>query len=71
VFGALLDRSAGLFRFGPSNAFVPDQRRYVPGTNVLETTWHTPSGWITVHDLLVMGPPAGRRSAGDVATGTR
>src|SRR4029077_16164013 len=31
---------------------------YVPGTNVLETTWHTPSGWITVSDLLVMGPPA-------------
>ena len=35
VFGALLDRSAGHFRFGPSNADVPDQRRYVPGTNVL------------------------------------
>jgi GH15 family glucan-1,4-alpha-glucosidase len=64
VFGALLDRSAGLFRFGPSNSWVPDQRRYVPGTNVLETTWHTPSGWLTVHDLLVMGPPAdGERRA--------
>lgn len=57
VFGALLDRTAGFFRFGPSNAEVPDQRRYLPGTNVLETTWHTPSGWMTVHDLLVMGPP--------------
>jgi GH15 family glucan-1,4-alpha-glucosidase len=57
VFGALLDRTAGFFRFGPSNAQVPDQRRYLPGTNVLETTWHTPSGWLTVHDLLVMGPP--------------
>jgi GH15 family glucan-1,4-alpha-glucosidase len=56
VFGALLDRSAGLFRFGPSSAEVPDQRRYVPGTNVLETTWHTPTGWMTVHDLLVIGP---------------
>ena len=56
IFGALLDRSAGLFRFGPSNASVPNQRRYVPGTNVLETTWHTPTGWMTVHDLLVMGP---------------
>ena len=56
VFGALLDRSAGLFRFGPSNADVPNHRRYVPGTNVLETTWHTPSGWMTVFDLLVMGP---------------
>jgi alpha,alpha-trehalase len=64
VFGALLDRAAGLFRFGPANANVPDQRRYVPGTNVLETTWHTPTGWMTVHDLLVMGPaPADRRRA--------
>jgi GH15 family glucan-1,4-alpha-glucosidase len=57
VFGALLDRAAGSFLFAPSNTAVPDQRRYVPGTNVLETTWHTPSGWLTVHDFLVMGPP--------------
>jgi GH15 family glucan-1,4-alpha-glucosidase len=64
VFGALLDRSAGMFRFGPSHASVPDQRRYVPGTMVLETTWHTPTGWLTVHDLLVMGPadPLERRA---------
>jgi GH15 family glucan-1,4-alpha-glucosidase len=53
----LLDRSAGNFRFGPSHAMVPDSRRYVPGTNVLETTWHTPTGWLTVKDMLVMGPP--------------
>lgn len=57
VFGALLDRSAGTFRFGPSHAMVPDSRRYVPGTKVLETTWHTATGWLTVKDLLVMGPP--------------
>jgi alpha,alpha-trehalase len=56
VFGALLDRAAGSFRFGPSNARVPEHRRYVPGTMVLETTWATPTGWMTVHDLLVMGP---------------
>lgn len=57
VFGALLDRVAGTFRFGPSHAMVPDSRRYVPGTMVLETTWHTPTGWLTVKDMLVMGPP--------------
>jgi alpha,alpha-trehalase len=64
VFAALLDRSAGLFRFGPSNAQVPQHRRYVPGTMVLETTWQTPTGWMTVHDLLVMGPvqTEGRRA---------
>ena len=31
VFGSLLDRSAGVFRFSPSNTRVPAQRRYVPG----------------------------------------
>ncbi len=64
VFGALLDRAAGSFRFGPSNAHVPQHRRYVPGTMVLETTWQTPTGWMTVHDLLVIGPTQseGRRA---------
>ena len=56
VFGALLDRSAGFFRFGPTGIQAPNQRRYVPGTNVLETTWHTPTGWLVVRDLLVVGP---------------
>ena len=56
VFGALLDRTAGAFRFGPANAQVPQNRWYVPGTMVLETTWQTPTGWLTVYDLLVMGP---------------
>jgi GH15 family glucan-1,4-alpha-glucosidase len=54
VFGALLDRAAGLFRFGPSNTHVPQHRRYVPGTMVVETTWQTPTGWMIVQDLLVV-----------------
>jgi alpha,alpha-trehalase len=58
VFGAMLDRRAGSFRFAPDNASVPDDRRYVPGTMVLETTWHTPTGWLVVRDALVMGPAA-------------
>ncbi len=57
IFSALLDRAAGQFRFGPSHAMVPDSRRYVPGTMVVETTWHTATGWLTVKDMLVMGPP--------------
>ena len=44
LFGALLDRTAGNFRFGPMGTQVPHNRRYVPGTMVLETTWHTPTG---------------------------
>jgi len=64
VFGALLDRGAGTFRFGPSNTQVPQQRRYVPGTMVLETTWQTPTGWMVVQDFLAVGPAkAGVRRA--------
>jgi len=54
VFGAVLDRGAGSFRFGPSNTTAPHHRRYVPGTMAVETTWHTPSGWLVVNDLLVI-----------------
>lgn len=62
VFGAILDRTAGSSRFGPTTTVVPHQRRYVPGTMVLETTWHTPTGWLVVEDLLVVQPmPDGRR----------
>jgi GH15 family glucan-1,4-alpha-glucosidase len=56
IFGALLDRSAGLFGFGPGGVEAPSQRRYIPGTMVLETTWHTPTGWLVVTDALVVGP---------------
>ncbi len=59
VFGNLLDRGAGSFRFGPYGINVPSARTYVPGTNVLTTTWHTPRGWILVHDALAMGPRSG------------
>ena len=43
-------------RLGPSDAQVPQHRRYVPGTMVLETTWQTPTGWMTVQDFLAVGP---------------
>ena len=33
VFGSILDRDAGGFRFGPSDIAVPAARRYLPGTN--------------------------------------
>ena len=56
VFAALLDRAAGTFQFGPTNARVPQHRRYVPGTMVLETTWQTPTGWMIVQDFLAVGP---------------
>ncbi len=58
-FGNLLDREAGSFRFGPFGINSPTHRSYVPGTNVLTTTWHTPGGWLLVHDALTMGPRTG------------
>jgi GH15 family glucan-1,4-alpha-glucosidase len=59
TFGNLLDRGAGSFRFGPYGINVPTARAYVPGTNVMTTTWHTPRGWLLVHDALTMGPRRG------------
>jgi GH15 family glucan-1,4-alpha-glucosidase len=56
VFGSLLDREAGFFRFGPFGITHPTQRNYVAGTNVMETTWKTPNGWVVVRDALTMGP---------------
>jgi len=56
VFGAILDRSAGGFRFGPSDVAVPSARRYLPGTMILETSWGSPSGWVIVRDVLLIGP---------------
>jgi GH15 family glucan-1,4-alpha-glucosidase len=56
IFGSLLDRQAGFFRFGPFGISHPSARVYEPGTNVLVTTWRTPGGWIVVRDALTMGP---------------
>jgi GH15 family glucan-1,4-alpha-glucosidase len=64
VFGTLLDRGAGMFRFAPYGINVPTARAYEPGTNVLVTTWHTPTGWLVVRDSLTMGP----RSRDDTVT---
>jgi GH15 family glucan-1,4-alpha-glucosidase len=56
VFGAVLDRDAGSFRIAPADVSVPAARRYLPGTMVLETSWETRMGWVTVRDALSIGP---------------
>jgi alpha,alpha-trehalase len=63
VFSAILDRAAGSFRMAPPDRQVPAARRYVPGTNVLETTWQTESGWLVIQDALLVGdwPDGDRR----------
>ncbi len=63
VFGALLDRAAGHLRFGPDE-MVPVARRYEPGTNVVETTWATETGWAVVRDALVVRLETGTHLGG-------
>src|ERR1700750_514529 len=46
IFVGLRAREAVAFRFAPFGINVPSARAYEPGTNVLVTTWRTPSGWI-------------------------
>jgi GH15 family glucan-1,4-alpha-glucosidase len=55
IFGSLLDRGAGAFRLAPFGINHPTGRAYAPGTNVLETTWKTPTGWVVVRDALAIG----------------
>ncbi|WP_100481869.1 glycoside hydrolase family 15 protein [Mycobacteroides abscessus] len=56
IFGAVLDRGAGHFRIAPYGHNAPAARRYLPGSLMVETTWQTKTGWLTVRDALVLGP---------------
>ena len=56
VFGSILGRRAGSFRVAPLDVQVPADRRYLPGTMILETSWGTASGWMIVRDVLLVGP---------------
>jgi GH15 family glucan-1,4-alpha-glucosidase len=55
VFGTLLDRSGGSLRLAPADTAVPANRRYVPGTMVLATTWQTRTGWLAIRDFMAIG----------------
>jgi GH15 family glucan-1,4-alpha-glucosidase len=68
IFGSLLDRQAGNFRFGPYGVHHPVHRAYEPGTHVLRTTWRTPTGWLVVRDALTIYPQTG---ADEVTVHTR
>jgi GH15 family glucan-1,4-alpha-glucosidase len=64
VFASLLDRQSGSFRLAPFGISSPSARHYEPGTNMLATTWRTPTGWLLVRDALTMG----EREGEDVVT---
>ncbi len=56
VFGSILGKRAGTFRVAPLDVRVPADRRYLPGTMILETSWGTATGWMIVRDVLLVGP---------------
>jgi GH15 family glucan-1,4-alpha-glucosidase len=54
VFGALLDQQrGGRFALAPSIPFE-SERRYLPDSNLLETTFETPTGTVRVTDALTL-----------------
>ena len=55
TFGALLDREqGGVWTLQPTDAFRAE-RRYIEGTNVLETIFETAGGRVLVRDLMTRG----------------
>ena len=58
VFGRILDwAKAGFFRIAPLDDDYEPTRRYLPGTNVLETTFRTPSGTLVLTDFFAYRVP--------------
>jgi GH15 family glucan-1,4-alpha-glucosidase len=53
LFARLLDRGGGCFALAPVDVRQLD-RRYVPGTNVLETTYTTGGGIVRVTDAMTL-----------------
>ena len=60
VFARLLDwGKGGFFRIAPTTDEYEVTRRYLPGTNVLETRFETPGGAITLTDCFAVKTGAG------------
>jgi len=69
VLGRLLDDDAGYLLLRPADPAAVAERRYLPHTLVLETTWTCPTGQLVVLDALALaeherGHHLGRTSPG-------
>jgi alpha,alpha-trehalase len=59
VFARILDwAKAGFYRIAPLDDEYESTRRYLPGTNVLQTTFRTPSGTLVLTDFFAFRMPA-------------
>ena len=62
VFAALLDaKSGGRFRIRPTGAFQT-KRRYLPNTNILETTFVSAGGSVVLRDLMPVSAEEDKRT---------
>ena len=53
VFAAILDRKVGgSFKVAPANPVLETRQQYLPDTNVLETTFRTENGRVSVTDFM-------------------
>lgn len=63
VFAALLDvTGGGRFRVRPAGTFR-SERQYLPGTNILETTFHCSGGTVVLRDLMPVSSEEEKRLA--------
>jgi len=53
IFGAILDRGAGHFSIAPTSP-AKVERAYVPGTNVLQTTFRGEGGTLRLTDCMTL-----------------
>jgi GH15 family glucan-1,4-alpha-glucosidase len=64
VFARILDwAKAGFFRIAPLHDDYISTRRYLPGTNVLETSFETPTGTLVLTDFFAFRVPASGEDA--------
>jgi alpha,alpha-trehalase len=56
VLGRILDDTAGHLVLRPADPAATAERRYLPQTLVLETTWTCATGAVVVLDALALGP---------------